>query len=208
MSDHLAARARQHLQDGRAAFSRASESGSEDPDAESSLRAALAAYRRAMDWFEAAGDDDGFETAHSEMHEAGRLVRTKFGCSLKQEDEGYVITCPANLAHTRMGMSIKATSRRIECTVCDQEISVCPHIKGRDYDGVICAHRLMDLEVQSIDLVAYPAHPDARVLMQSVDIADLVKALGPDFEPGMPVSCDQCLGACRGIRRPFDRSTS
>lgn len=28
---------------------------------------------------------------------------------------------------------------------------------------------------------------------------DLVEALGPDFEVGMPVSCDKCLAGCWGF---------
>lgn len=35
---------------------------------------------------------------------------------------------------------------------------------------------------------------------------DLVEALGPDFEVGMPVSCDKCLAGCWGFDqfRPDD----
>ena len=203
VTDHVLETARERLEQGRAAVRQASDASVDDPEGE--LRSALVAFRGAMDWLEAAGDDAGFETAHDEMHEAGRQVRTRFGCWLDQENGGYLITCPADLAHTRIGLSINAVSHRIECTVCDQEISTCPHVKGREYDGVTCYHRIMDLDVRSVDFVARPAHPDARVIKQSVDIADLVGTLGSEFEAGMAVSCDQCLMECRGIRRPFDR---
>jgi hypothetical protein len=203
VTDHVLETAQESLERGRAAVSRAGDAALTDPEGE--LRSALVAFRRAMDWFEAAGDDAGFDTAHNELHEAGHEVRTRFGCSLEQENGRYFIVCPADLAHTRIGLSMNAISRRIECTVCDQEISACPHIKGREYDGVTCYHRIMDLDVRSVDLVPRPAHPDARVVKESVDVADLVESLGSDFEPGMPVSCDQCLMECRGIQRPLDR---
>ncbi|HUY25471.1 MAG TPA: hypothetical protein VMV09_09250 [Candidatus Saccharimonadales bacterium] len=177
--------------------------GPDGEEAEPVLRESLASFRGAMDWFEAAGMDEDFERAHSELHEAGRLVRTRFGCQLDQQGSSYFITCPADLAHVRVGLSPAFVARRIECTTCGQDVAVCPHIKGRTYDGVRCAHRLMELEVEEVSLVAYPAQPDARIVKQSLDLQELAQSLGAEFVPGTPVSCDKCLLPCGGVRRPW-----
>src|ERR1035441_3947870 len=55
------------------------------------------------------------------------------------------------------------------------------------------------MDVREISLVSRPAGVTTRLLVISVDNADLIEALGPDFEVGMPVSCDKCLNGCWGI---------
>lgn len=204
-TDHVRSVAEERLDDGRKLVqaARAIADGPHQAEAEALLRQSLAAFRGAMDWFEAAGMDVGFEGAHSELHEAGRLIRERFGCLLDQQGGSYFITCPADLAHVRVGFSPALVARRIECTVCGEEVAACPHIKGRTYGGVRCAHRLMELEVQEVSIVPYPAQPDARILKQSVDLEELAESLGAGFVPGTPVSCDKCLVPCGGVRRPF-----
>jgi hypothetical protein len=45
--------------------------------------------------------------------------------------------------------------------------------------------------------------PEARLTELPVSTADLRQAFGPEFNVGMPVSCDRCLGDCEGIDDPL-----
>ncbi len=167
------------------------------------MREALIEYRSAMDWFEAGSADAEFETVHAEMHACGATLRREFGCNLQLQNGQYFITCPVDLAHDRYGFSIAARASRIECSICGLATSECSHIRGRQYDDDVCVHIVMDYEVSEVSVVGRPSVPDARVHSQSVDLAKLSEALGPDFKAGMPVSCDKCLDVCSGIRYPF-----
>jgi hypothetical protein len=93
--------------------------------------------------------------------------------------------------------------RAIECSICHQDADECEHVVGRAYEGQQCHRLLQDVEVFEVSLVARPAQPDARIMAQSVPVADLREALPPEWEPGMAVSCDRCLAPCDGISDPL-----
>lgn len=59
------------------------------------------------------------------------------------------------------------------------------------------------MNVREISFVSRPAGVTTRLLGIPVDNADLVEAFGPEFEVGMPVSCDKCLNGCWGFNE-FD----
>ena len=166
-------------------------------DAEDIARRALEMYASALNWSE---DTDEFEPNHRAMDEAGRWVRETFGCELEQKDGRYYRTCPVDLAHRRIGMSVEFIAKSIKCSICGQLIQDCDHIAGRDYDDQRCG-RIIDKidEVIGVALVSRPAQPDARLTSISLDTEDLRRALPPQWKPWMPVSCDKCLDPCRGI---------
>jgi hypothetical protein len=63
-----------------------------------------------------------------------------------------------------------------------------------------------EMHVREVSFVSRPAGVETRVLAMSVDTAELQEHLGPAWKPGMPVSCDRCLGgvgACEGFHE-FD----
>lgn len=194
--------------------------------AEPVARAALADFAGAMNWLE---DMPEFEVAHYRLDEAGRWVRETFGCWLKHGGTGYTRTCPADLAHLRVGNSPGMTNIVRECSVCGQDprSPTCRHIKGRAYsatrrligdrcnlcdrkdcdheDGeagvVVCGHLIVSADLVEISLVPRPAQPMARIGEVDVDVGLLEALLGPrGWAPGMEVSCDKCLSACHGVR--------
>jgi hypothetical protein len=55
------------------------------------------------------------------------------------------------------------------------------------------------MKMREISVVRRPDDPEARILEIPVDTEDLRTALGPEFSPGTPVSCDKCLGNCWGF---------
>lgn len=169
---------------------------------ETSAREALAKSRSALDWLEGT---DRFEEAHDLLHEIGRFVRSTWGCTLVLDKQGYWRECPADLAHIRMGMSPGIVILASECSICGREPRECDHIKGRVYEGERCVRRITEMEIVEVSFVARPAQPDARLQRVSVTPSHLQGALGPQWKPGQPASCDRCLGACQGfITYPAD----
>lgn len=202
----------------------------DEQDAESRARSALGRLRSALDWAE---DGPTESEAHETLDSAGRWVREEFGCWLARDGQTYSITCPVRLAHTRVGLSIGGRVHKT-CSLCGLDLSECEHVPDRDYlvpGGTAdlgwcrvcltrepCEHVPTELyragvvsiidqgDLDEISLVGKPAMPDARIHSQTVDLADLQRALGPEFEPGMDVSCDFCLTRCSGLYRPFGQS--
>ena len=191
-------------------------------EAESQARAAIDAATRG---FWRAEETSLEEPMHLLMHRVGRWTRQRFGCFLHFDGKGYEQRCPLAIAQKRMGFSIGFTAQRI-CSICGGDLSECPHIRGRAYwvrggrgptgrcpvcmqeDCEHDAETLYRASVTSIihemrgrelSIVRRPAFPEARMLAQPVSTADLASHLGKNFRPGMEVSCDLCLGECRGI---------
>lgn len=229
----LATQAIPHLTAGRSLLDQAARNQPHDagagasPNAEQLAREALLHLARYLDWVEDTLDE---AAAHVEMDLAGRWVRETFGCRLSFVDGTYAITCPVDLAHTRMGFSIGGTATRI-CSLCGKDLSACPHdlhiaymVPGGLEDLGWCrvclkreacqhlaslSHRanvvsiITDMDLEEISIVAKPAHPEARITRTTLPTKDLRDALGADFVPGIEVSCDKCLNPCQGLRRPF-----
>lgn len=198
--------------------------------AEDLARQSLLHFARFLDWVE---DSERERDAHERMDRAGCWVRTSFGCDTEFKDGTYWITCPVRIAHTRMGFSIGGTARRV-CSICGLDLSECPHDLHKSYlvpggRGDLewcrvcifdeqCRHSptqqyrvqvvsiIREMDLEEVSIVGKPANPEARILRKSIDTKDLIEALGPDFEVGMPVSCDLCIGECGGLLRPFDEA--
>lgn len=194
-------------------------------EAEASGRAALAILASALNWAE---DTEWEEEAHKQLDDAGCWVRTSFGCQLDQTASSYWQSCPVALGHNRIGMSIGGVARRI-CSICGGDLSECEHRRGTAYmvpggrtdfgwcrvclrrDG--CDHDpnetyrasvrsiITRIDLQEVSIVGKPANPDARFTRIPIDAAELQEFLGPDFIPGMKVSCDRCLSSCAGLIR-------
>ena len=197
----------------------------DEASAETTARKAFRSYRSAMNWGEDTAD---FEAAHAKLDEAGRWVRTTFGCEIERDDKGtYQRTCPVDLAHVRIGMSIESRDETRFCTVCGQDKRSCRHVNSRVYKGpriefhgycnvcmsrAACEHVLGEeyeiiagslvTDIGTLDavaLVSRPAMPDARIEAISMSVAEIREGL-PGWRPGMPLSCDRCLSVCRGVR--------
>jgi hypothetical protein len=197
--------------------------------AEAVARLAIDQAVRGFWWAE---DTDLEAREHELIHEIGRWTRQKFGCHLEFDGTAYFETCPIQMAHRRMGMSMGFVGTRI-CTICEKDLSECEHVRGRSYwvrgernsDGrcrvcyeTECRHRASRLyrssvgavitkvtEVREVSLVSRPAQPEARLSRISVSTEGLAQTLGPTFHVGVPVSCDKCLGKCWGFARLGER---
>jgi hypothetical protein len=55
------------------------------------------------------------------------------------------------------------------------------------------------MQLREISLVPRPAGVTTRLTELPISTKKLEEAFGPDFKPGMPVSCDKCLGDCWGF---------
>lgn len=196
--------------------------GSDRAGAESEARAAIDAAVRG---FWRAEDTPLEEPLHRLMHRIGRWTREHFGCFLHFDGEKYEQRCPLAIAHKRFGFSIGFTAQRI-CSICGEDLSECPHIRGRAYwvrggrgpsgHCPVCMeedcehspetlHRvsvvaiIKEMRGRELSVVRRPAFPEARMRTEPISTADLAEHLGEDFRPGIEVSCDLCLGDCWGF---------
>jgi hypothetical protein len=170
-------------------------------EAEETARSSLRTFASAMNWLE---DTDHFDNAHRLLDLAGKYVRLTFGCWLHRDGKSYEQRCPVALAHKRIGFSPELVVTRYTCTICGEDAATCPHIVGRDYDGVMCGRQASEIgHLSAIAWVRRPAQPDARLHSITVSVDDLRSALPKAWKPGMPVSCDRCLEDCEGVEE-FD----
>ncbi len=164
---------------------------------ERQARKGLALLRSAMDWLE---DTKDFERAHERLDDAGRQVRTSFGCHLSFEAaSGYSQECPVALAHNRVGMSAGFIVDAAECSICRQDPEDCDHITGQRYGDETCVRVVTQAKLLEVSLVARPKQPEARIQSVAISRNELQRALGAEFRFGVPVSCDRCLQACEGL---------
>lgn len=160
-------------------------------------RRGLGILRSAVNWLE---DSDHFDHAHKVLDEAGRQVRTTFGCNLAFEpDEGYIQTCPVALAHNRVGCSSGFIIEESECSICRKDPEDCDHIAGQLYGEEACGREITKADLMEVSLVSRPKQPDARLDSVPVTLEELERELGSEFRYGMPVSCDRCLRKCSGM---------
>ena len=142
------------------------------------------------------------------LHALGKDIHDRFGCELDYHDGCYWVNCPVLLSHSRGGFSVRGTGRTI-CSVCDEELLNCPHVKGRTYDGItarkihgelcnICGQRqcghipgntydgvrafgvVVEMELEHVSFVENPANPLAVVQGYSFTRSDMVSALPED----------------------------
>jgi hypothetical protein len=190
-------------------------------------RAALDSAARAFWWAEESPRE---EAQHVLLHRIGRWTRRNLGCELHFDGTSYSHTCPVVIAHKRIGFSMAFEAKRF-CSLCDDDLSECPHTRDRSYwmrgpahvgetcrvclaEG--CPHRsgrlyrapvvsiVKEVErIREISVVRRPATPEARLTAVPISTPELAEFLGPGFRVGMPVSCDRCLSDCPGIEDPF-----
>jgi hypothetical protein len=191
--------------------------------AEQEARGAIVEIVHAFWWAE---DSELEEAQHTLMHEIGRWTRQRFGCSVHFDGKRYEQRCQIDIAHKRFGFSVAYTATAI-CSICGEDVSECQHLPDKEYwvrGGVgasgycpvcmaeaDCQHRadrlygvtltriITKMDMREISVVSRPAGVTTRLLGIPVDNADLIAAFGPDFEVGMPVSCDKCLNGCWGF---------
>jgi hypothetical protein len=194
VTDYIAEEGHRFLSDARERLETARQS--EIGVSEGTARAALGLYAKALNYLE---DTSDFEMVHTEMHEAGRWVRETFGCPVYQEGERYEQRCPVAVAHRRIGFSPEIIVREWHCSICNRRPEQCEHVTGRQYDGERCYQVITKCELVSVSIVSRPAQPEARLLALPLSNDDLREALPPEWTPGSPLSCDQCLTPCPGI---------
>ena len=196
--------------------------GHDRDNAEKEARKAIDSIVHAFWWAE---DSEGEEAQHQLMHRIGRWTRKNFNCQLSFSEGKYYRTCPLDIAHTRVGMSIGFIANRL-CSLCGEDLSECIHRLGRTYwvrggpnatgqcpvcNKDSCRHspdRLYRAQVISIvksgtirevSLVRRPANPEARLFRIQVTGKDLAEVFGSSFAYGMTVSCNKCLSECPGF---------
>jgi hypothetical protein len=191
--------------------------------AESHARQGLRRLASALNWAE----DTALEAeTHQNLDRAGNWVRRSFGCQVTYDGQTYWNDCPVRLGHHRVGLSIGGRAHKT-CSLCGMDLSECEHIPGRHYSvegghqelgwcrvcmaKEPCEHLVGEtysaevisiidrMDLDEVSLVRRPRSPDARVERRSFSTADLRELLGPEFEPGRPISCDFCLMACPGL---------
>jgi hypothetical protein len=167
--------------------------------------------------------------SHALMHRIGKWRRKELGCWLDYGAGRYRQVCPIAIAHKRIGFSIGFIAKR-HCSICGEDLSECPHDRSRSYwvpggagttgrcrvcRATDCGHAadylyrapvisvVTELELREISVVGRPAQPEARLTELPIDLQDLGESLGPNFAPGVPVSCDKCLHQCEGIDDPY-----
>jgi hypothetical protein len=169
--------------------------------AESLYRKSLEMIREACLWEPAVG-------SHREyLHRIGRLVHDTFGCQLPFRDGQYWVTCPVQLSHNRIGLSIGGSATVI-CSICGEDSLLCPHVKGRRYNGIVaarhrdycnicartkCCHKVgksynhveaigivTDINLDHVALVKNPAHPLCVVNAHALAESDVSAALPPE----------------------------
>jgi hypothetical protein len=221
---HMVENVKRHRASAVRHFRAAQRLADQDPTAaEQEARSAIVEIVHAFWWAE---DSELEEDQHTLMHEIGLWTRQRFGCSLPFDGKRYERRCAIDIAHKRFGFSVGYTATAI-CSICGEDVSECSHLPDKEYwvrGGVgasghcpmcmaeaDCQHRadrlyrvtltkiITKMDVREISLVSRPAGVTTRLLGISVDNADLIEALGPDFKVGMPVSCDKCLNGCWGI---------
>jgi hypothetical protein len=172
-----------------------------DAEAEATARSSLAGLASSLNWLE---DTDEFSEAHLLLDLAGEYVRRTFGCSLHWTGSRYEQRCPVAIAHKRIGFSPEIALAGFNCTICDADAETCEHIAGRVYDGERCGRRARGpMRILAAAMVSRPEQPDARMSAIPLSISDLRAAMPPEWQPGMPLSCDRCLLPCDGVEE-FD----
>lgn len=93
-------------------------------------RGAPRLFSSALNWLE---DTSGFDSTHVELDEAGRWVRTTFGCTLAYRNGTYRQTCPVSIAHKRIGASAEIVQEFTRCLICWRDArydAQCTHVKS------------------------------------------------------------------------------
>ena len=194
--------------------------------AERDARQALGRLRSALNWAE---DTEFEDEAHRSLDDAGRWVCETFGCKLTRSGATYTQTCPVALSHGGIGMSVGGVAKQRVCSLCGADVSECEHMPGTAYlvpggaDELgwcrvclkeSCGHVptdsyrvslvsiIREMTFDEVSIVSKPAHPDARMMSVSIDVAALSTELGDGFVPGADVRCSRCLLPCEGLHRP------
>ena|SRR2546429_7786216 len=166
--------------------------------AESICRQSLHMLRAAHLW-------EPHEPSHRQkLHEVGRVVHNTFGCHLPFRDGTYWVDCPVLLSHKQVGFSIGGSAKVI-CSICGEDNLVCPHVKGRRYDGVVatrwleycsiclekdCDHEtgeihdgveafgiVIEIDLDHVAIVEKPGNPLCVIQSHSLPESDLLDAL-------------------------------
>jgi hypothetical protein len=191
--------------------------------AERLARGAIAMAARSYWWSE---DTEWEARQHALVHKIGKWTRKSFGCHLAFTGTEYRQNCPASLMHNRFGVSAGMVGDAV-CSLCGQDLSICPHIRGRSYwvaggpssvseicrvcndagckhradrlyrAGVVASYR--NMEFRELSIVRRPATPEARFSDTPVSTSELAEKFGDRFRLGAPISCDLCLGPCPGF---------
>lgn len=196
--------------------------------AEAHARAALQLGAQAY-WL--AEGTDVADREFRQLHKMGRWTREAFGCHLFWNGTSYEQRCPVAIARLRMGLSPGIIARKF-CSICDHDLSECPHVRRRAYwvrgvkhangrcavcAGTDCNHRpdwvyraevfgvIKEVdELREVSFVHVPAQPFARVAARPVDTRDLAQSLGLSFYAGVPVNCNLCLSPYEGLPKPLN----
>jgi hypothetical protein len=173
------------------------------------------------------------EREHRTLHAMGRWTVANFDCWLDYESGSYSTSCPVAIADLRMGFSPGFAARKM-CSICDGDLSECPHVRGRLYwvrgskhpggrcrvcAAETCKHRddrlyktcvigiIKEVDVlREVSVVDVPAQPLARLTKRPVSLKAIADSFGPGFVQGIEVGCTSCSLPYPGL--PADRATA
>jgi hypothetical protein len=216
-------RASRHVQAARDALDASMEA------AEGEARMALAAAAEAY-WL--SEGTEGAVAEHLYLHQIGAWTRQTIGCELDWDGSNYTTTCPVKRADERWGSSPGFVARKW-CSICDGDLSECPHLPDRLYwvaggptsfgpcrvcRNDECQHEASQLypapavsivkevdELLEISIVDVPAQPTARPTSVTIRTTALHRAVRRAF-PAAPAKCLHCLKPYHGLPVPKDWS--
>ncbi|MGW1066280.1 hypothetical protein ACWD4F_17405 [Streptomyces aureus] len=180
-----------------------------DPAALEILRRLRGELRQVMDRSEE-HDLALFDRADELLDEVGGLLRRGYpkACTMAYRDGVYYRECPVDLGHLRVGFSVETRVDESECSICGLDPDECDHVPGASYEGRECLVIITKAQILAVTLVANPRFRNARFRSLSLGTStELRAALGPNFRPGVRLSCDKCLAGCHGLNRNFGGST-
>jgi hypothetical protein len=197
-------------------------------EAERLARDALTAAAYAY-WL--AEETDGAGGEHEFLHQIGRWTRETFGCEFDWDGYQYKTSCPVRIADKRYGASPTLVADKILCSVCDQDLSECPHSRDRLYwvrgehtssgtcrvcnEEEECEHepsqfyrapvfRLRKgMRLVEASYVHVPADPLARTVHLWLETDDLMRSVRAAF-PEAPQLCNHCLNRYHGLPKPLN----
>jgi hypothetical protein len=158
--------------------------------------------QRARSALDRLDDEPEFEDAHRLLDEVGAFVRSERSelCVLESDGDDFQQTCPVALGHVRLGLSVEARIEESRCSICHEDPWFCPHIPGKEYDGVRAAREIVKADFLGVAVVSRPDMPDARFMSHPVSRMEVESALGRPLPQGARPICDRCLSVCSGIR--------
>jgi hypothetical protein len=160
-------------------------------------------YRQAVERFVDAFlvDRAGHASCFTEAHKLGRHIAMRYGCPMKDANDGYWTTgCGVLALHRRVGASWAGPTFG-HCSVCGAGDLQCDHVPGRWHDGVHCHRIVHQVDLREISLVPFPDDPRTYRMEVARTPREVRAARGRPLRRGEIPLCTHCTQACDGADR-------